>query len=300
MYDVVIIGGGPAGLTAGIYAKRAMLNTLLVEKLGIGGQIALTDVVENYPGFKEISGQELVQRFEEHARSLELEIRFTEIERIEDAGDSRILHTTDGEQIETRTVIVATGASPTRLGVPGEAEYTGRGVSYCATCDGFFFRDKDVAVVGGGSTAITEALYLSKIVNKVYVVHRRDALRAERILQERAFAEPKIEFVWNSVVEEIRGEQTVNRVLVKNVKTGALKEIPVNGVFIFIGLKPETDFIECEKDERGFIKTDTNLETSIKGVFAAGDCRTTPLRQVATAVGDGALALVSAQKYLEK
>ena len=299
MYDVVIIGAGPAGITAGIYAKRAMLNTMLVEKLGPGGQIALTDVIENYPGFSKITGSELIQKFEQHVAGLGLEITYAEIERIEDSGDVKILHTTDGEKISTRSVIIASGAHPNKLGVPGETAYIGRGVSYCATCDGFFFTCKDVAVVGGGGTAITEAIFLAKMVNRVYVIHRRDALRSEKILQERAFNNPKIEFIWNSVVEEIKGEQTVNTIVVKNVKTEKLQEIAVDGVFVFVGLKPNTDFIDCRKDERGFIKTDANLATSMNGVFAAGDCRDKPLRQVVTAVGDGAIASASVEKYLE-
>ncbi len=299
MYDVVIIGAGPAGITAGIYAKRAMLNTMLVEKLGPGGQVVLTDVIENYPGFSKITGSELIQKFEEHVAGLGLEITYAEIERIEDSGDVKILHTTDGEKISTRSVIIASGAHPNKLGVPGETAHIGRGVSYCATCDGFFFTGKDVAVVGGGGTAITEAIFLAKMVNRVYVIHRRDALRSEKILQERAFNNPKIEFVWNSVVEEIKGEQTVNTIVVKNVKTEKLQEIAVDGVFVFVGLKPNTDFIDCRKDERGFIKTDANLATSMNGVFAAGDCRDKPLRQVVTAVGDGAIASASVEKYLE-
>jgi thioredoxin reductase (NADPH) len=299
MYDVVIIGAGPAGITAGIYAKRAMLNTMLVEKLGFGGQAVLTDAIENYPGFSKITGPELIQKFEEHVTGLGLEITYAEIEKIEDKGDVKILHTTDDEKISTRSVIIASGAHPNKLGVPGETAYIGRGVSYCATCDGFFFTGKDVAVVGGGGTAITEAIFLAKMVNKVYVIHRRDALRAEKILQERAFNNPKIEFVWNGVVEEIKGKQTVDTIVVKDVKTEKLQEIAVDGVFVFVGLKPNTDFIDCRKDERGFIKTDVNLATSMDGVFAAGDCRDKPLRQVVTAVGDGAIASASVEKYLE-
>lgn len=300
MYDVVIIGGGPAGITAGIYARRAMLDTLLVEKFGLGGQIALIDLVENYPGFSRVEGSTLVQRLEEHADEIELDVSFTEVERIEDRGKEKLIHTTDGSIIETRCAIIASGASPARLGIPGEKEYIGRGVSYCATCDGFFFRDRDVAIVGGGNTAIAEALFLAKMVRKIYLVHRRDALRADKILQERAFKNEKIEFVWNSVPEEIKGRETVETIVVRNVKSGELHEISVDGVFIFVGMKPETDFIECQKDERGFIKTDRSLATSISGIFAAGDCRDTPLRQIATAIGDGALAASSAVKYLEK
>ena len=299
MYDVVIIGGGPAGLTAGIYARRAMLNTLLVEKLGLGGQIALIELVENYPGLSRIKGSSMVQQLEEHVKEIGLDVSFAEVERIEDAGDHKRVHTTDGV-LETRCAIVASGASPARLGVRGEAEYIGRGVSYCATCDGFFFKDRDVVVVGGGNTAIAEALFLTNMVRKIYVVHRRDALRAEKILQERAFKNEKIEFVWNSVLEEIKGEQIVNMVIVRNVNSGEPLEIPAEGVFIFVGLEPKTGFIECEKDERGFIITDANLATSMNGVFAAGDCRDTPLRQIATAVGDGALAANSVVKYLEE
>ena len=300
MYDVVIIGGGPAGITAGIYARRAMLETLLVEKFGLGGQIALIDLVENYPGFSRVEGSTLVQRLEEHADEIGLDVSFAEVERIEDRGEEKLIHTTDGSIIKTRCAIVASGASPARLGIPGEKEYTGRGVSYCATCDGFFFRDRDVAIVGGGNTAIAEALFLAKMVRKIYLVHRRDALRADKILQERAFKNEKIEFVWNSVPEEIKGRETVEAIVVRNVKSGELHEISVDGVFIFVGMKPETDFIECQKDERGFIKTDRSLATSISGIFAAGDCRDTPLRQIATAIGDGALAASSAVKYLEK
>jgi thioredoxin reductase (NADPH) len=298
-YDVVIIGGGPAGLTAGIYSKRAMLNTLLVEKMGIGGQIIITDLVENYPGFLGISGAELASKFEQHAAKFGLETKsMVEVTGIEDRGQLKVVKTTDGD-IETRTVIIATGTTPRKLGAKGELEFIGRGVSYCATCDGFFFRDKVVVVVGGGDSAITEAIYLTKMTKKVIVVHRRDKLRAEKINQEHAFAKPGINFVWDSVVEEIAGKQFVEKVIVRNVKTGELSEIKTDGVFIYVGLIPNTNFADLEKDEGGFIIPYSGQTTSVKGIFVAGDCRVTPLRQIATAVGDGAIAAVSAERYLE-
>lgn len=299
VYDVVIIGGGPAGLTAGIYAKRAMLNAVLLEKIGVGGQIIVTDLVENFPGFMEISGAELAGKFEQHAAKFGLETKsLAEVTGIEDGGKTKIVKTHEGD-IETRAVIIATGTTPKKLGARGEFELTGRGVSYCATCDGFFFREKTVVVVGGGDSAITEAIYLAKVAKKVIVVHRRDKLRAEKINQEHAFANPKISFIWDSVVDEIAGKQVVERVILKNVKTNELSEIRTDGVFIYVGLIPNTGFADVKKDERGFIITDDCRETSVKGIFAAGDCRVTPLRQIATAVGDGAIAAVSAERYLE-
>jgi thioredoxin reductase (NADPH) len=300
VYDVVIIGGGPAGLTAGIYAKRAMLNTVLLEGKGVGGQIIVTDLVENYPGFPEISGAELAAKFEEHAQKFELESRnMVDVTAIEDKGDTKLVKTTDGD-IETKAVIIASGTTPRKLGVKGELNFTGRGVSYCATCDGFFFRDKVAVVVGGGDSAITEAIFLTKMVKKVYVVHRRDELRAEKINQEHAFKNPKIEFVWDSVVEEIAGSQVVEKVIIRNVKTGESSELKTDGVFIYIGLDPNTGFADVEKDEWGFILANDRMETSVKGIFVAGDCRNTPLRQIVTAVGDGAIAAVSAERYIEK
>lgn len=296
--DLIIIGGGPGGLTAAIYALRAKLDTLLLEKTGIGGQIALSDVVENYPGVPAISGVELMAKFEEQAKSFGLVSEYAEVETIEDRGDHRAVVTSSGEYL-AKAVIVASGAKPRHLGVPGEAEFTGRGVSFCATCDGFFFRGKDVVVVGGGDTAVKEALFLTKLVNKISLVHRRDALRAEKIHQEHALANPKIEFYWDSVVEEIFGEKTVSGVTIKNLKTGAASKLDVSGAFVFVGILPNSDFIDCEKDDWGFIKTDQHLQTSIKGVFAVGDVRTTVLRQVATAVGDGAAAAYSAQHFIE-
>jgi len=299
VYDVVIIGGGPAGLTAGIYAKRAMLNAVLLEKMGVGGQIIVTDLVENFPGFQEISGAELAGKFEQHARKFGLETKsMLEVNRIEDRGNLKIVKTSEGD-FESKTVIITTGTTPKKLGAKGELELIGRGVSYCATCDGFFFRDKTVVVVGGGDSAITEAIFLTKMAKEVIVVHRRDKLRAEKINQEHAFANKKISFVWDSVVEEVIGKQVVEKVIVKNVKTGDISDIKTDGVFIYVGLIPNTDFADVKKDEWGFIITNDKRETSVKGIFAAGDCRVTPLRQIATAVGDGAIAAVSAERYIE-
>ncbi len=300
VYDVVIIGGGPAGLTAGIYAKRAMLKALLLEKIGMGGQIIITDLIENYPGFTEISGAELAQKLEEHAGKFGLETKsLAEVTGIEDKGKTKVVKTADGD-IEAKAVIIASGTTPRKLGARGELEFTGRGVSYCATCDGFFFRDKVVVVVGGGDSAITEAIFLTKMAKKVIIVHRRDKLRAEKINQEHAFANPKISLVWDSVVEEIAGKQVVEKVIVRNVKTNQTSEIKTDGVFIYVGLIPNTGFADVKKDDRGFIIANDKMETSVKGIFVAGDCRNTPLRQIATAVGDGAIAAVSAERYIEE
>jgi len=299
VYDVVIIGGGPAGLTAGIYVKRAMLKAVLLERIGIGGQIIITDLVENFPGFLEISGADLARKFEEHAQKFGLETKsMVEVSGIEDKGSTKIVKTTEGD-IEAKAVIIASGTTPKKLGVKGELEFIGRGVSYCATCDGFFFRDKVVVVIGGGDSAVTEAIFLTKMAKKVVVVHRRDKLRAEKINQEHAFANPKISFVLDSVVEEIEGKNTVEKVIIRNVKTNQASEIKTDGVFIYVGLIPNTGFADVEKDERGFIVPYPGQATSVKGIFVAGDCRVTPLRQIATAVGDGAIAAVSAEKYIE-
>ncbi|KAF5412101.1 MAG: thioredoxin reductase (NADPH) [Candidatus Methanocomedens sp.] len=297
VYDVIIIGGGPAGLSAGIYAKRAMMNTLLIEKLGVGGQIMKTHLIENYPGFPEVSGMDLMQKMEEHVKKFDLDIKFSDVQQIKDGGDVKTVVTSEGE-FETKSVIIATGTNPKKLGVPGETKFTGKGVSTCATCDGFFFTGKDVALVGGGDSAIVEAIFLTKMVNKVYVIHRRDELRAEKINQERAFKNPKIEFVWNSNLQSIEGTDTVEKIVVQNKLTGETTEIQVGGVFMYVGIEPGTDFIDADKDEAGFLITGADLSTSIPGIFAAGDCRTTLLRQVATAVGDGALAAVSTERYI--
>ncbi len=297
IYDLIIVGGGPAGVTAGIYAQRARLKTILLEKLGVGGQIILSDLVENYPGFQGISGFDLMQKFEEQAKALGLAIEDCEVTRVTDEGEYKLVKTHDRDY-RAKSVIVASGSKSRRLGVRGEEGLIGKGVSFCATCDGFFFRGKDIVLVGGGNSAITEALFLAKIVNKVYVVHRRSELRAEKILQERALGNPVIEFVWDSVVEEVVGNNVVEGVVLRNVETGERSELAVGGVFVYVGITPNTEFIDIKKDENGFILTDRSLATSIPGIFAVGDCRQTELRQVATAVGDGALAVTSVERYL--
>jgi thioredoxin reductase (NADPH) len=298
MYDLVIIGGGPGGLTAAIYARRALLKTLLIEKGALGGQIAKSDVIENYPGFPSVSGAELMEKFEEHARKFDLEVKTAEVESIEDKGEVKLLKTSEGE-IRAKAVIVSTGASPRPLGAPGEKKFTGKGVSYCATCDGPFFRGLEVLVVGGGDTAVKEAVYLSKLASKVYLVHRRDKLRAEKILQEKAVNTENIEILWSHVLEEIKGDQLVKTSVVKDLKTGETRELPTEGIFVFVGINPTTGFVDVEKNDQGFIVTNQSMETSVKGIYAIGDCRNTPLLQVATAVGDGAIAAFKAEEYIE-
>lgn len=299
MYDVIIIGGGPAGLTAGIYAQRAKLKTVLLEKELVGGQIALSDVIENYPGFPSISGPGLMEKFEEHAKGLGLEIKFAEVQNITGDGKVHVLKTSEGE-MRAKALIITTGAKPRRLGVPGEKELTGKGVSYCATCDGPFFRNQRVMVVGGGDTAVKEAVYLSRLASKVYIVHRRDRFRAEKILQEKMDSTGNIEQIKSHILKEIAAEGgVVKKAVIEDLKTSVRKDVEVEGVFVFVGINPTTDFVDVDKDDRGFIKTNSKMETSVKGIFAAGDCRTTPLLQVATAVGDGAIAAFAAEEYIE-
>jgi thioredoxin reductase (NADPH) len=302
IYDVVIIGGGPAGLTAGLYASRARLKGLLLEGMMVGGQMVTTDIIENYPGFSQITGAELSALMDEQAKRFGLRVETGEVIGLEVIGDQKLAKTAGGEY-RGQAVIICTGAEYRKLGIPGEGEFTGRGVSYCATCDGAFFQDGKIVVVGGGDSALTEALFLTKFAKEITIIHRRDALRATKIYQERAFASPKIDFLWNSVVEEIKGNQTVESVLVKNVKSGEITEVPTEGVFMFIGIEPKTAFLKgvVALDESGYIIADeNNLETSVEGIFAAGDARKKLLRQVATAVGDGATAAFAAEKYLEE
>lgn len=297
MYDLIIIGGGPAGLTAGIYALRYGLSTLLIEKDVIAGQIAGTDIVENYPGFISIKGPELMEKFTEHATSMGVKIENAIVSSISTDKYKKIINTDNGI-LESKAVIISTGADPKKLDVPGESEFIGKGVSYCATCDAPFYKEKTVIVVGGGESAATDALILSNIAKKVYIIHRRDSLRASKILQERISQKNNIEIIWNTVIEKIIGKNRVTNVLLKNIETKSNIEMPIDGVFIYIGITPNTDFIEVEKNKYGFIITKPNLETSISGIYAAGDCRDTLIWQVVTAVADGAIAAVSVREAL--
>ncbi len=302
LYEIVIIGGGPAGLTAGIYGSRSKRDTLIIEKLLPGGQVGLTDLVENYPGFPEgIDGPDLVKRMEEQAKRFGAEILTDEIIDISLAGDIKEI-VGRSNVYKAKTVIIASGAEPRKLGVPGEKEFTGKGVSYCATCDGAFFEGQEIAVVGGGDTAVQEAIYLTQFAKKVTIIHRRDKLRASKILQERAFKNEKIEFLWNSIVTEIMGSKRVEKIKIKNVKTQEESVIEKSGIFIYIGLVPNTDYLKgkIKLSEDGYIITDENMKTDIEGVYAAGDIRKKNLRQIVTAVADGAQAAMSAVEYLEE
>jgi thioredoxin reductase (NADPH) len=301
MYDLIIVGSGPAGLTAAIYAIRSGLNIAVFEKIGVGGQILLTESVENYPGFSFISGPDLMEKFEKHAQKLGTNITYEEVIEIRSTGKSHTV-VTDGGEYETISIIVASGSMPRKLGVDGEDQLIGKGVSYCAVCDGPFFRDKEVVVVGGGDAAVKESIYLTKLVKKVTVVHRRDKLRAVKVLQDQAFSNPKIDFVWDHVADRIEGESKCEGITIKNVKNPEKKKtIKADGVFVYIGHIPNTGFINADKTDDGLIITTSPLlETSLRGVFTAGDCRDTSLRQIATCVGDGALAAYSANDYVEK
>ena len=299
-HDVIIIGGGPAGLTAGLYAARAGLRSLLLERSAFGGQMVNARIVENYPGFpKGIGGMELGSSMEEQASKHGLQTLFAEVSQLVPAQPHR-LATTEGT-LEATAIIVATGANYRRLDVPGEKQYIGRGVSYCAACDGFFFRDQEVAVIGGGDTAVSDALELSHHARKVYLIHRRDQLRAGRVLVERASSEPRIEFIWNSVVDEVRGDQMVNGLVVRNVKSAEIKTLKLSGVFVAVGVVPNSQpFADVLKtDDAGSIMVDHELATSAAGVYAAGDVRQHSPRQIGSAVGDGITAALSAVRYVQ-
>jgi thioredoxin reductase (NADPH) len=306
IYDAIIIGGGPAGLTAGIYLGRARMSTLLIEKALPGGQAILTEIIENYPGFPlGIAGPELMQKMEEQAVRFGLKIEYGETVEVkikEDKEDKVKIVKINNKEYKTLAIILASGAEASKLGVPGEEELRGRGVSYCATCDAPFFKDQKVVVVGGGDTAIEEALYLTKFAQEVTIIHRRDRLRATKILQERVFADKKINFTWDSVAAKILGKEKVEGVLIQNKKTGEEKEISCQGVFVFVGNIPNSKFLNklIKLDEKGYILTDDNMMTSQEGIYACGDVRKKLLRQVVTACGEGATAALAAQKYIEE
>ena len=300
MYDTMIIGSGPAGMTAALYAARSNLKVALLERGIYGGQMNNTAEIENYPGYARISGPELAEKMFEPLENLGVEHLFGQVEKIEDHGDYKKIIIED-EVFETKTVILASGANHRHLGVPGEEEYNSRGVSYCAVCDGAFFRDEDLLVVGGGDSAVEEAIFLTRFAKSVTIVHRRDQLRAQKLLQERAFANEKISFIWDSVVKEIKGDdRRVTSVVFENVKTGQISESDFGGVFIYVGLDPVSDFVKdlgiC--DEAGWIVTDQHMKTAIDGIYAIGDVRQKDLRQITTAVGDGAVAGQEVYKYI--
>lgn len=300
MYDTIIIGAGPAGMTAALYAARSNLKVALLERGIPGGQMNNTADIENYPGYANISGPELAEKMFEPLENLGVEHLFGLVEKIEDRGDFKEIITED-ERFETKTVIIASGANHRHLGVPGEEDYNSRGVSYCAVCDGAFFRDEDLLVVGGGDSAVEEAIFLTRFAKSVTIVHRRDELRAQKVLQDRAFANEKIRFVWDSVVESIHGdERKVTGVTFKNVKTGETSQADFGGIFIYVGLDPVSEFAADLgiTDEAGWILTDHQMKTSVAGIYAVGDVRQKDLRQITTAVGDGAIASQEAYKYL--
>ncbi len=309
MYDIIIIGAGPGGLAAGLYAGRAKMNTLIIEKAKDGGQIAITDEIENYPGsmLEGESGPSLMERFAKQAEKFGCEKAYDTVESVELEGEIKTVKCTK-ETYQAKAVIIATGASPVKIGCPGEAELTGKGVSYCATCDAGFFEDFEVYVMGGGDAAVEEAMYLTKFARKVTIIHRRDELRAAKSIQEKAFANPKIDIMWNTVITELTGDGILDHMVVKDTKTGETRDIYADeddgmfGVFVFIGYKPVSQVFEgtgLELNEKGYIPTDDQMRTNIPGVYAVGDIRVKELRQVVTAAADGAIAAWQAAKYVE-
>lgn len=303
MKDLIIIGGGPAGLSAGIYAGRAKLDILMLEKGMPGGLVVGTELIENYPGFPEgVGGFELAYKLMTQAQKFGLAIETAGVEKIEFTEGQFIIHAGEQKTYRCRAVILATGAKPQLLQAPGEERLTGKGVSYCATCDGAFFREKTVAVVGGGDAAVEEAIFLTKFARKVLIIHRRQELRSTKVVQQKAMTNPQIEFVLNSVIEEIVGKNAVEGVRIRDVNTGENRPLAVDGVFIYIGQKPDSEIIKglAELDGQGYVLTDDNMRTTCPGLFAAGDVRKKLLRQAVTAVADGAIAAVAAERYLEK
>ena len=301
-FDIVIVGGGPGGLCAGMYAARARRKVVCIERLLTGGQISLTGDVEDYPGFEHISGPELGKKFTDHAKKFGLEIAQDEVNEVYADGDERLVACASGTIYRAKAVIVSTGGTPVKLAVVGEQEFSGKGVSYCAICDGAFFKDKVIAVVGGGDAAIEEGTFLTKYGSKVYIIHRRDKLRAQKIIQQRAFDNKKIEFIWNSAVDEIHGTNgIISSLTLRNTVTDKTSKLDVGAIFIYIGFRPNSDIFreEVKTDTNGYIITNDRMETSTPGIFACGDVRSQLVRQVTNAVGDGTTAAVAAEKYIE-
>ena len=300
-FDIIILGGGPAGLSAAVYAARSAAKVAVIDISMFGGQPSNYLELENYTGFKKVGGYELMEQFEEHADMFGVEkFPMEEIQSVDLNSEIKTVTTLNGV-FKAKAIIIATGAQPKKLGVAGEKEFVGRGVSYCAVCDGAFYKEKVVAVVGGGNAAVEEAMYLTRFADKVYLIHRRNELRADKIVQERAFKNEKLEFIYDTVVKEIQGDDLVKKAVIENVKTGEVKDLEINGIFPYIGFTPNVDLFngQIEQDENGFIKTDDKMQTNVKGVYAIGDVRTTPLRQVITAAADGAVAAVYAGRYVE-
>ncbi len=300
MYDIIIAGAGPAGMSAAVYASRANLSTLMLERGVPGGQMMNTEEIENYPGYDHIMGPDLSTKMFEHAQKFGAEYQYGEILGVEDHGDYKLIKNSNGDY-KGKAMLIATGSSPRKLGVPGEDTFTGKGVSWCAVCDGAFFRNREVVVVGGGDSAVEEANFLTRFASKVTVVHRRDQFRAQKIIQDRLFANPKVTVIWDSAVKEVLGENKVTGVVVENLKTNEQTELPADGVFIYVGAdplsKPFTDL--GITNDKGYIPTDELMHTKIEGIFAAGDIREKTLRQVITAANDGSQAAISAQHYIE-
>lgn len=302
LYDVIVIGGGPGGYTAALYAARANLSVAILEKLSPGGQMGTTDVIDNYPGFPQgVNGFELAMQMKEGAERFGAQTQLAEVTQVELAGQVKTVHTSGGDY-QARTVVLATGAHPRELGLPGERELRGRGVSYCATCDGMFYRGKTVVVVGGGNTAVSDVLYLSRLCEKVYLVHRRDTLRASKVYLDPLQKAENVEFVWDSEVKQLLRDQAVTGVRVRNKKTGKERDIPCGGVFVAVGYLPNTELYrgQVELDEAGYVLADETTQTNLPGVFAVGDLRKKPLRQVVTAASDGAVAAHFIEEYLNQ
>jgi thioredoxin reductase (NADPH) len=299
--DVVVVGAGPAGLTAALYTGRAKLETIVIEKMGPGGQLLNTELIEDYTGFASITGQEMAQKFEEHALEFGAQIEYGTVTEIYSEGHEKVVRTEEGDEYRAKAVIVCSGGQARKLGVKGEVEFAGKGVSYCAICDGAFFKDQPLAVVGGGDSAVEEATFLTRYASELYIIHRRDEFRAQKVLQDRLLANPKVKPLMNTVVEEIGGEKLVEWLRIKNLETGEVRTLPIGGVFIYVGFSPNSAIFRdpIKKDELGFIYTDEKMETSIPGIFVAGDVRVEYVRQITNAVGDATVAAIAATKLLE-